>query len=276
MKLDRFLTIPVLLSVTLHVALLILVAGNWLQSKPEETIYKSHYVKATLVDMTPKAKPAPQQPKPQVLEAQRKQEQERKRQEQQERQQAEAKRVQEKKEQEAKAKAEEARLKKEKAEQARQAEAKAKAEQQRKKEEEEKKRQAEAERKKREQQQREALERLEAALQKEEQFLSERSDDANVQSYEALIQERIIQNWSRPPSARNGMQAILEINMVPTGQVVNVRVIKSSGDIAFDRSAEQAVKRVDRFSEIMGMPSDLFERNFRVFRLLFQPEDLRQ
>ncbi|HTF83371.1 MAG TPA: cell envelope integrity protein TolA [Cellvibrio sp.] len=276
MKLDRFFTVPVLLSVTLHTALLIFVAGNWIQSKPEETVYKPHYVKATLVDMTPKAIAAPQQPKPQVLEAQKKQEQERKRQDEQERQQAEAKRIQQKKDQEAKAKAEEARLQKVKAEQAKQAEAKAKAEQQRKKEEEEKKRQAEAERKKREQQQREAMERLEAALQKEEQFLSERSDDANVQSYEALIQERIIQNWSRPPSARNGMQAILEINMVPTGQVVNVRVIKSSGDVAFDRSAEQAVKRVDRFTEIMGMPSDLFERNFRVFRLLFQPEDLRQ
>ncbi|ARU29836.1 cell envelope integrity protein TolA [Cellvibrio sp. PSBB006] len=274
MKLDRFFTVPVLLSVTLHTALLIFIAGNWMQSKPEETIYKPHYVKATLVDMTPKAIAAPQQPKPQVLEAQRKQEQERKRQEEQERQQAEAKKIQQKKDQEAKAKAEEARLQKIKTEQAKQAAAKA--EQQRKKEEEEKKRKAEAERKKREQQQREAMERLEAALQKEEQFLSERSDDANVQSYEALIQERIIQNWSRPPSARNGMQAILEINMVPTGQVVNVRVIKSSGDVAFDRSAEQAVKRVDRFTEIMGMPSDLFERNFRVFRLLFQPEDLRQ
>ncbi|HSX84044.1 MAG TPA: cell envelope integrity protein TolA [Cellvibrio sp.] len=274
MKLDRFFTVPVLLSVTLHTALLIFIAGNWMQSKPEETIYKPHYVKATLVDMTPKAIAAPQQPKPQVLEAQRKQEQERKRQEEQERQQAEAKKIQQKKDQEAKAKAEEARLQKIKTEQAKQAAAKA--EQQRKKEEEEKKRKAEAERKKREQQQREAMERLEAALQKEEQFLSERSDDANVQSYEALIQERIIQNWSRPPSARNGMQAILEINMVPTGQVVNVRVIKSSGDVAFDRSAEQAVKRVDRFTEIMDMPSDLFERNFRVFRLLFQPEDLRQ
>jgi len=117
---------------------------------------------------------------------------------------------------------------------------------------------------------------LEAALQKEEQFLSERSDDVNTQTYEALIQERIIQSWSRPPSARNGMQALLEINMVPTGQVVNVRVIKGSGDSAFDRSAEQAVKRVDRFTEIKDMPSDLFERNFRVFRLLFKPEDLRQ
>lgn len=276
MKLDKLFSLPVMLSVAMHAALLILIAGNWMPSKPEEQIYKPHYVKATLVDMTPKAKAAPQQPKPQVLEAQKKQDQERKQQQEQERQQADARKVQQKQEEEAKAKAEDARLKKIKADEAKQAEAKKKADQQRKKEEDEKKRKAEAERKKREQQQREAQERLEAALQKEEQFLSDRSDDVNTQSYEALIQERVIQSWSRPPSARNGMQAILEISMVPTGQVVNVRVVKGSGDAAFDRSAEQAVKRVDRFTEIKDMPSDLFERNFRVFRLLFQPEDLRQ
>lgn len=274
MKLDKLFTLPVMLSVAMHAALLIFIAGNWIQSKPEEVVYKPQYVNATLVDMTPKAIAAPQQPKPQVLEAQPKQDQQRKQQQEQEREQAEAKKMQQKKEQESKAKAEEARLQKVKTEQAKQAAAKA--EQQRKKEAEEKKRLAEAEKKMREQQQREAQERLEAALQKEEQFLSERSDDVNTQSYEALIQERIIQSWSRPPSARNGMQALLEISMVPTGQVVNVRIIKGSGDAAFDRSAEQAVKRADRFIEIKDMPSDLFERNFRVFNLLFKPEDLRQ
>lgn len=275
MKLDKLFTLPVALSLILHAALIIFVAGNWMQSKPKETVYKPHFVNATLIGEAPKAVAAPQQPKPQVLEARRRQEQQRQQQQAQERQQAEAKKIAQQKEREAKAKAEEARLKKIETERAKQAEAKARAEQQRKKEEESK-RLAQAEQEKREQQQREAQERLEAALQKEEQFLSERSDDVNTQSYEALIQERIIQSWSRPPSARNGMQALLEINMVPTGQVVNVRVIKSSGDSAFDRSAEQAVKRVDRFTEIKDMPSDLFERNFRVFRLLFKPEDLRQ
>lgn len=276
MKLDKLYTLPVALSIAMHAALIILIAGNWFDGKPKEELYKPHYVTAALVDMTPKAVAAPQQPDPQVLEAQRKKDKQRKQQQEQERQQAEAKQLEQKREQEAKTKAEEARLNKIKAERAKQAEAKAKAEQQRKKAEADQKQKAEAERKKREQQQREAQERLDAALQKEEQFLSERSDDVNTQSYEALIQERIIQNWSRPPSARNGMQALLEINMVPTGQVVDVRVIQGSGDPAFDRSAEQAVKRVDRFTEIKDMPSDLFERNFRVFRLLFKPEDLRQ
>lgn len=263
MKSQRLFSLPVAMSVGMHTLLLVFVAGNWTSAKREEVVYQPHYVTATLVDLKPKAIAAPPQPKPQVLEN-RRQEQERRQQQERERRQAEEKKLQEKKAQEAKVKAEQERLNKIKTEQARQ------------KAEAEKKRKAEEERKRREQQQREAQERLEAALQREEQFLSETSDAENVQSYEALIRQRIIERWTRPPSARNGMQALLEINMVPTGQVVNVRIIKGSGDIAFDRSAEQAVKRVDRFSEIQDMPNDMFERHFRVFRLLFQPEDLRQ
>lgn len=263
MIIDRSFTLPILGSLAVHVLAIALLVGKWGPGAPPETVYQPHIVNATLVELKPKAIAAPQQPKPQVLDSRRQQEQERRQQQERQRQEAQ-KREQERKAQEAKAKAEQERQAKVKAEQARQKAA-----------EEERKRKAEEERK-RQEEQREAQARLDAALQREEQFLSDRSDSESAKSYESLIQERIIENWNRPPSARNGMKTLLEIQMVPTGQVINVRILQGSGDLAFDRAAEQAVKRVDRFSEIQGMPSDIFERHFRVFRLLFQPEDLRQ
>lgn len=72
------------------------------------------------------------------------------------------------------------------------------------------------------------------------------------------------------------MVAVLEIRMLPTGQVVGVRVVKSSGDAAFDRSAEQAVKKVDRFEEVKNIPPDIFEKKYRQFTFTFNPEDLRR
>lgn len=292
MKFERFLNLPVLLSVGMHSILMAVIIINWTPAKPEQEEQPPHFVKATLVDMQPKAIAAPQQPKPQVLEAQRRQEQERRRQEEQKRQQAEAqKRQQEQQQREEKAKAEAQQQQKVKEEQARQAAAKAKAEQekkaeaakqakakaeQQKKAEQERQAKAEQERKNREQQQREEAERREAALQKEQQHLSDRSDSVNTQTWEGLIREQVTENWSRPPGARNGITVVLEVNMVPTGQVMNVRVVKSSGDIPFDRSAEQAVKRVGQFQGIREMPNDVFERYFRVFQLTFRPEDLRQ
>jgi len=101
------------------------------------------------------------------------------------------------------------------------------------------------------------------------------SDDELAMSYTALISTRITANWSRPPSARNNMEAELVLNLVPTGEVVSVSVVKSSGNSAFDRSAEQAVKKTAQFPELQDVPARVFEKYFRQFRLKFRPEDLR-
>lgn len=99
------------------------------------------------------------------------------------------------------------------------------------------------------------------------------TDDEKAMAYVAQIQAEIIQNWSRPPSARNGMQALLKVFLVPTGEVVDVTLLKSSGNESFDRSALLAVRKAERFL----VPEDprQFERNFREFEVLFRPEDLR-
>ncbi len=91
-------------------------------------------------------------------------------------------------------------------------------------------------------------------------------------SYRDGIYQAVKNNWSRPPSARNGMETTLLVELVPTGDVVNVTIVKSSGDAAFDRSAEAAVRSARRFQ--VPPESDLFERYFRRFTLLFRPEDL--
>ena len=91
----------------------------------------------------------------------------------------------------------------------------------------------------------------------------------------ATIQAAVISRWTRPPSARNGMVSILSIQLVPTGEVVGVGVIQSSGNTAFDRSAMTAVERAGRFPEIAKVDNRTFEANFRRFQLIFKPEDLR-
>ena len=96
-----------------------------------------------------------------------------------------------------------------------------------------------------------------------------------VQQVAGLVQARITQNWRRPPSARNGMEVLLIISLVPTGEVVGISVSSSSGSTAFDRSAIAAVERVARFPEVTVLSISDFERYFRRFPLRFKPEDLR-
>jgi TonB family protein len=94
-------------------------------------------------------------------------------------------------------------------------------------------------------------------------------------SYAALIRDTVVNYWSRPPSARNGMEALLAIQLVPTGEIVSVSVLRSSGSTAFDRSAINAVEKAGSFPELKNLPPREFEKTFRRFQLLFRPEDLR-
>jgi len=95
-----------------------------------------------------------------------------------------------------------------------------------------------------------------------------------VQSGTAIIQQTVQSVWSRPPSARNGMRAILQIRMLPTGELIDAAITESSGDPAFDRSAENAVYSAAPFRELQALPINVFNENFRSLSLIFQPEDL--
>jgi colicin import membrane protein len=95
-----------------------------------------------------------------------------------------------------------------------------------------------------------------------------------VQSATAIIQMAVQQVWNRPPSARNGMRAILQISMLPTGELLDARITESSGDTAFDRSAENSVYSAAPFTELQSLPINVFNTNFRTLSLIFQPEDL--
>jgi len=272
-------SIPVMASVLLHIAILIAFVINWdfFKSKKEED-FPQHFVMATLVDLKPKAVAKPQQTKEQNLDAKNFEDLKNlKKQQEQKKREAEAQ-EQKKKDQAAKEaanKAEKLKEAKKKEEQAKAAKAKSEAEQKKKTEEEKQKAEAELKRN-REREAQEEKRRQEAARQELEKHIADTVDDSNVKSYSELIRERVEQNWSRPPSARTGMVSEFVIDMLPNGQVVNITLTKSSGNAAYDISAEQAIKRVERFIEIKNIPIDVFEKYFRRFKFVFNPEDLRQ
>lgn len=134
----------------------------------------------------------------------------------------------------------------------------------------------------REEQQRKAAERqrrmereMALALAAEDEAVQAENDEAFAMTYTDAIATAIEDNWSRPPSARRGMEVILRLQLIPTGEVVAVSVLKSSGDEAFDRSAINAVHKAARFPEVAQAPPKVFESHLRSLQLKFNPEDLR-
>ena len=117
--------------------------------------------------------------------------------------------------------------------------------------------------------------RLDALIAEENAAIETATAGELAASFAALIQSTVVNYWSRPPSARNGMEALLSIQLIPTGEVVSVQILESSGNAAFDNSAVNAVQKAGAFPELQQLPSREFEKSFRRFRLLFRPEDLR-
>ena len=110
-------------------------------------------------------------------------------------------------------------------------------------------------------------------LAEEQLLLKAQEDEVAANSYRQLISLRLSENWSRPPSARRGMETLIRLQLVPTGRVVGVTVLKSSGDSAFDRSVEQAAFKAAQFIELQQMSPSLFEKKFRQVDVSFSPQD---
>jgi len=138
-------------------------------------------------------------------------------------------------------------------------------------------RKREAQRLEREQQDQKRREaELAAALAAEESEMQALAEQQATAGYLEYIASEIENNWSRPPSARNGMKVVLSLHLLPTGEVDNVYVVQSSGESHFDDSAIRAVKRVGQFTELQKMDPVLFDRNFRKLTLEYKPSDLRR
>lgn len=235
-------TVATVLSLILHGLVIFSLLVNW-QPESKKTLIQPQYIKAELVELAAKTKPSPSVSTP--VDQRAKREAEKK---------AQAKREAEKKRAQAKREAELREQRRIEAEKQRRIE-------------QEKQRQAQ------ERAQREA--EFAEALEREQALLAAQEDEKVANSYMQLIQQRLSENWSRPPSARLGMQVSIELRLVPTGRIVGVTIIESSGDRAFDQAAQQAAFKADQFKEIQGMDSAIFEKYFRKVKVVFSPEDLR-
>lgn len=107
-----------------------------------------------------------------------------------------------------------------------------------------------------------------------QQAVADTQGDQVAGSLDDLIVKLVSDNWTRPPSARNGMSVEVLIEMLPDGTITNASVARSSGDSAFDGSAVSAVRKVGRIPEMQQLDRATFDQLYRQRRAVFKPEDL--
>ena len=248
MKVSISYALGITFSLTIHGLIIAAMYGGW-KAEPERVVIQPRFIDAKLVELAPKQKVTKKKKNTDANAAQRKRDSQRRR-------AAEKKKADVLKSRQRQAeldRKEKERLAKEREEQRERAERERLAELQRQQKEQE----------------------FADAIAEEQRLVNAEKDERETNSYRQLIQQRLSENWNRPPSARRGMETMIRLQLVPTGRVVGVTVLKSSGDSAFDRSVEQAAFKADQFIELQKMSPSLFEKKFRQVDVLFSPQDLR-
>jgi colicin import membrane protein len=77
--------------------------------------------------------------------------------------------------------------------------------------------------------------------------------------------------WIKPKNIPEGLIANLRLRIRPSGRIINADLIKSSGNIRFDNSALQAVRRVETFNFFNSISKSLFEKEFQTISISFNP-----
>ena len=91
----------------------------------------------------------------------------------------------------------------------------------------------------------------------------------------AMYAQRIISTiedaWMKPRNIPENLVANLRLKIRPSGRIIGADLIKSSGNIRFDNSVLQAVRRVEVFNFFNSIPKTLFEKEFQVISISFNP-----
>lgn len=92
---------------------------------------------------------------------------------------------------------------------------------------------------------------------------------SEVSKYKGLIRSQITRHWIFPASYQKGMKCKILVRLIPSGDVVSVRITQSSGNSAFDRSVEMAVNKASPLP-VPKSDTGLFN-HFREVEFVFDP-----
>ncbi len=134
----------------------------------------------------------------------------------------------------------------------------------------EKKRVAEEKRKQEAAKAEAALKDALAAEEAEQATSVQASQDATeLQQYMGRIQAAIGNGFVYPPGLARGLKCTLFVRVIPGGEVVEARVVQSSGNAVFDRQAETAVRKA---SPLPVPDEPRLMQQMREFNIFFEPE----
>ena len=117
-----------------------------------------------------------------------------------------------------------------------------------------------------------ALEELKKNEDAELALLNRLASEKAISNVLDAMVSRITRSWRRPLGFKGGLEVYLQVGLESNGELVDVKIANSSGDVLFDRSALTAVQRAAPFGEVTQFDATIFEEKFKSLTVRFFPE----
>ena len=95
------------------------------------------------------------------------------------------------------------------------------------------------------------------------------SSEKEINQISSMIVNMVESAWVKPKNIQDGLVCDLRLVVNRNGRIISVSLIKSSGNIRFDNSALQAVKRVETFSFFKELNKDIYDDIFKNITISF-------
>jgi len=89
-----------------------------------------------------------------------------------------------------------------------------------------------------------------------------------IDKYSDGIRARVHAKVILPPGVAPNLQVEVNVKLLPGGDLLDVRILKGSGNAAYDAAVERAVRAATPFAVPSG---ELFHQKFRSFEMVFRP-----
>ena len=105
----------------------------------------------------------------------------------------------------------------------------------------------------------------------EDKSISTEYEKNQIDILSSFIIENIQSAWRKPINIQDGLVCDLRLSINKNGRIIDINLIKSSGNLRFDNSAIKAVQRVETFSFLKDIPISMFNSNFKSIVITFNP-----
>lgn len=105
----------------------------------------------------------------------------------------------------------------------------------------------------------------------EDKSISTDYEENQIDILSSYIIENIQSAWRKPINIKDGLVCDLRLSINKNGRIIDINLIKSSGNLRFDNSALKAVQRVETFSFLQDIPMSIYNSNFRSIVITFNP-----